>query len=87
MNRRAIHKYHLRDIENIFLMPVRGQVVKVADDPTGKLCIWMLFDTDDRTANRTFQVVMTGEEVESSLEYVGSTVKGQLVLHIFEKKF
>lgn len=72
----------------VFDMSRGAEVVHLALDPQGRLCIWALVDPDAPRERRVFHVYGTGHPIErvEDLMHVGSFVDWSFVWHVFEKR-
>lgn len=84
---KTIHKYPLGYANISGIRARSGPVRHVGADPKGDLCVWIEVDTNEEELHvRKFIIVGTGREVPNDLilEFVGSTVEGDFVFHIYE---
>lgn len=86
----TIHKYDVlpssEDLRFTLNLPISAMVLSVQMH-RGKPCMWVLLDTDEETAPRSFVVAMTGQPVPTNASrFIGTFVTQQdsLVLHLFE---
>lgn len=83
---KTIHKYPLViAAHHSFQLPAGATILNVDLDPTGRVCLWALVDTDQPPEMRRFVIVGTGHDVPDGLLYHGSVVQGGFVWHVFEE--
>lgn len=87
----AIYKYELNSptvsCRTTFGVPRGGEVLNAGLDPHGKLCVWLLIDSDAHEEKRTFEIVGTGQPMEPAAwrRWISSFVQAPFfVWHVFE---
>ena len=74
---------------NYIQLPEGYQILKLAYDPTGTLCIWALVDTDKNKIDIDITLVGTGWplDIDSKIvTYIDTINEGPYVWHAFEVK-
>lgn len=81
-----IYKYPLGGPITSIDMPRGAEIIHVGDDPSGHVCVWARFASDNEaiTEKRVVRIVGTGDEHGADLRYIGTFVQGPFVWHAFE---
>lgn len=82
----TIWKYELEsDRQQAVHMPMEAQILSVAMDQSGRLCLWALVDPDANFQQRVIEVVGTGRPVSmNERDFIGTVVVVPFVWHVFE---
>ena len=82
---KTIWKFPLRETAFQDLpVPDGSKILKVGQDPGGKLCAWVLLDTNNQIGNHAVTIVGTGHDAPENKNYLGTVNSGQFVWHIFD---
>ena len=82
----AVHRYEVPVDDRPHRHILGGPIVHVAGRFVDAVEFWAIHDDDGEQAQRTFQVVDTGEEIPAGATHVGSAIApgGRFVWHLFE---
>jgi hypothetical protein len=80
----TVYKYplELAELQSIKL-PYRAEVLKVAHDAGGQLCIWAQVDTTLPTVSTLITISGTGSPVPAKHEFLDTVFDGQFVWHVW----
>jgi hypothetical protein len=87
---RTVFKYTVPvdDFRHDFGIPTKGKIVHVQASAVDKVDFWVELDSKRKTELRTFFVIGTGHpvphQVDTDMRYVGTTVIGIFVWHLYE---
>lgn len=83
---RAIYKYQVPVDGQIhdYSIPT-GAIVRHVDQQGNYPHLWVEVQSDAPTVTRTFRVFGTGHPIPDGFVYVGSTMDGPFVWHVFEQ--
>lgn len=88
---KTIYKYPVKIVdEQQILIPEGSNIISVALDPNGSLCIWAEVDTKVHSFETiTIHIVGTGNPILEWIQfadYVGSVTQNPFVWHIYKEK-
>lgn len=85
----TVHKYplELAELQSIQL-PFDAEVLKVAYDTAGELCIWALVNTEKVKVSTLITISGTGRPLpkDRKLAYLDTVFDGQFVWHVWKEK-
>jgi len=89
---KTIWKFPISDNKNyrnyvihIVPMPIGADILHIALDPTGELCLWAKVESDSSVQNYKIHCIGTGADCTSSpyWNYIGTVNEGPFVWHFF----
>ena len=79
------YQFDIDDGEQTKDIPLMHQCLYVAMQ-AGKLCLWVLVNPSNATVSKGFVLHGTGHPIGDDEDYVGSSLDGQFVWHLFKRK-
>lgn len=87
---KAIYKYPLEFKPGFqtLELPEHAQIIHVAEQEDGQICLWAMIDTTWHVRRFTFMLYLTGQEIHekfSMMTYIGTVLcKSGFVVHVFK---